>query len=105
YSRLITAQLRIPRIMLALAASVLAPTARHTLSVVVMLNVVVIAPIFALFFLLALYHGQLRELRYLPLYVPFQMARRLAKFESTLSLPTRPAPRLLRRRSPPALEA
>ena len=61
---------------------------------------IVIVPIFALFFLLALYHGQLRELRYLPLYFPFQMARRLAKFESTLSLPTRPSPSLRRRRVP-----
>ena len=67
--------------MLALAASILAPTARHTLAVVVTLNVVVIAPIFALFFALALSYGQLRELRYLPLYFPFKMARRLAKFE------------------------
>lgn len=92
YSRRITSQLRAPLIMLALAASILAPTARHTLGVVVILNVIVIAPIFALFFVLALYHGQLRELRYLPLYFPFQMARRLAKFESTLSLPTRPSP-------------
>ncbi|MCW3035035.1 MAG: hypothetical protein JWM17_347, partial [Actinobacteria bacterium] len=74
--------------MLAVSASILAPTARHTLAVVVTLNVVVIAPIFALFFLLSLSYGQLRELRYLPLYFPFQMARRLAKFESTLSLPT-----------------
>jgi cellulose synthase/poly-beta-1,6-N-acetylglucosamine synthase-like glycosyltransferase len=97
YSRRITSQLRTPLIMLALAASILAPTARHTLAVVVTLNVVVIAPIFALFFLLALSYGQLRELRYLPLYFPFQMARRLAKFESTLSLPTRPSPSLRRR--------
>jgi hypothetical protein len=87
--------------MLALAASILAPTARHTLAVVVTLNVVVIAPIFALFFVLALSYGQLRELRYLPLYFPFQMARRLAKFESTLSLPTRPSPFLLRRGGSP----
>ena len=86
--------------MLALAASILAPTARHTLAVVVTLNVIVIVPIFALFFILAFYHGQLRELRYLPLYFPFQMARRLAKFESTLSLPTRPSPSLRRRRVP-----
>jgi cellulose synthase/poly-beta-1,6-N-acetylglucosamine synthase-like glycosyltransferase len=97
YSRRITSQLRTPLIMLALAASILAPTARRTLAVVITLNVVVIAPIFALFLLLALYHGQLRELRYLPLYFPFQMARRLAKFESTLSLPTRPSPSLPRR--------
>jgi len=97
YSRRITSQLRTPLIMLAVAASILAPTARHTLAVVVTLNVVVIAPIFALFFLLALSYGQLRELRYLPLYFPFQMAKRLAKFESTLSLPTRPSPHLRRR--------
>ena len=100
YSRRITSQLRAPLIMLALAASILAPTARHTLAVVVTLNVIVIVPIFVLFFILAFYHGQLRELRYLPLYFPFQMARRLAKFESTLSLPTRPSPSLRRRRVP-----
>src|SRR6202022_2243602 len=96
YSRRITSQLRTPLIMLALAASILAPTTRHTLAVVVTLNVVVIAPIFALFFVLALSYGQLRELRYLPLYFPFQMARRLAKFESPLSLPPRPSPLLPR---------
>jgi cellulose synthase/poly-beta-1,6-N-acetylglucosamine synthase-like glycosyltransferase len=89
FSRRFTSQLRVPLLLFALEA-LLVSSYRHNIVLLLLLNALLSVPILALFALLAVLLGQADQLRWLPQYFPFQMARRLATYEATLSLPCRP---------------
>lgn len=90
YSRRFTSQLRIPLLLFALLEGILGSTYRHNVVLLLVLNALLSVPILALYVLLAVLYGHIDKLRWLPQYFPFQMARRLAAYEATLSLPCRP---------------